>query len=229
MISSSASVSITRYTELIKNLPYEDQAFVTKRSTWERVNYTSCREFQQYLNNIFKKNDQIIISRYDIFNLSERSFQYTVFSTILWGYPRNMRGNAMESILNALPKLKAIFSKQKQLTENDFHLLLNKLTGTGIGLSTLTKLLYFFGYNIENYKCLILDQRIVDVLNEGIFLELLASEFKTSSANKINYIKYLKKMEMLAKAEGYKTDQLELFLFQFGKNFKPTVAFSSTL
>ena len=67
---------------------------------------------------------------------------------------------------------------------------------------------------------MILDSRIMDVLKVGTYLELTALR-KISEHNKNEYyVEYLKEMDKIAKAESYKPDQLEFFLFHFGKNLK---------
>jgi thermostable 8-oxoguanine DNA glycosylase len=68
--------------------------------------------------------------------------------------------------------------------------------------------------------CPTLDQRILDIIVWNLFSELSALSEISKSETITYYIIYLKKMEELAQAEGYKVDQLALFLFQFGKNLK---------
>jgi len=58
------------------------------------------------------------------------------------------------------------------------------------------------------------------VINEGLFSELSALAKITEFNKRAKYIEYLGEMEELAKAGSFKSDQLELFLFQFGKNLK---------
>jgi hypothetical protein len=57
-----------------------------------------------------------------------------------------------------------------------------------------------------------------------VFLELSAFSRIPEFIEKTKYIHYLQKMEDSAQAEGYKVNQLELVLFQFGKNLKQSVA-----
>ena len=131
-----------------------------------------------------------------------------------------MRGNVFKSILNSLKEIEQILFENKDLTKKDFVTICKKIKGTSMGMSTLTKILYFFQFKVDGYQCLILDSRILEVLKEGMYLELTALR-KISEDNKNEYyVDYLKEMDKISKAESYKPDQLEFFLFHFGKNLK---------
>lgn len=109
----------------------------------------------------------------------------------------------------------------QNLSLNEFELIRKELKGSGIRLSTLTKILYFFKITLKGYRCLILDSRIIEVFQNGKFQELDTLK-KIAEFNKDKYYPdYLKLMAELAKANGYAVDQLELFLFMFGKSLKP--------
>lgn len=87
-------------------------------------------------------------------------------------------------------------------------------------IGTLTKRPYFFIFSVENRSCLILDQRLLDVISDNRFFELSALP-KISKSDVVSfYIHYIELIKEIAEAEDYKTHQLELFLFQFGKNLK---------
>ena len=200
-----------------------DQAFETKMGTWkwESDHYPA---FAAFCEQVFKDGEEVKISRSDVFAIAKESdFVSTLFAVILWGYPRNMRGNSFSTILDKLPAIKAAFPLNKNLSESHFKALCQALSGSGMGLSTLTKLLYFMGYKLEGHRCLILDQRIIDVINDKSFYELSAFSTISYFNKNAQYIQYLQKMEELSVAEGYKVDQLELFLFQFGKNLKKSL------
>lgn len=109
----------------------------------------------------------------------------------------------------------------QNLTVQDFENIIRVLKGTGIGLSTLSKILYFFNITLEGYRCLILDSRIINVLQSGKFIEMVSLQ-QISDFNKGKYYpNYLKQMAEIARANGYSVDQLELFLFMFGNSLKP--------
>jgi hypothetical protein len=222
VIPTETSLSLTAYSDLIRSLPYMQQAFETKRSTWEREDYKTSRRFQSFLQQAFE-NDTIKISRGDLFYLAEEDYFNTLFAIILWGYPRNMRGNGFKSILMEIEEKGRFLPNDKTLPKRKFLQFMTDLSGTGIGLSTVSKFLYFLGYSLDGNTCLILDRRIIEVINRKIFSELSAfGKIHEQNKNEF-YCSYLQKIHELAKAEGFKPDQLELFLFQFGNNLKSTV------
>jgi len=215
---------LSAYSGLIRHLPYLDQAFETKKETWYREQYQKYPEFSQFLKEVFSNDDVATFSRQDLFNRADGDIKIAVFSIIFWGYPRNMRGNTFESILKALPDIERLLSESRALNTVHYTAICQRLKGSGIGLSTLTKLLYFFGFTLEGCRCLILDSRIVDVLNAGTFAELTMPGFITEYNKEKAYPIYLRLMHGLSEKNGYPVDQLELFLFQFGRNLKAAIA-----
>ena len=132
-----------------------------------------------------------------------------------------MRDSTFQGILEGLERIQAALPEEKELSKDRFPTVCKKLKGTGIGLSTLSKILYFFRYKVGNLPCLIFDRRIIEVCNELVFSEL-SGLVQITGLNKCNkYHLYLETIHRLAKANGYKPDQLELFLFQFGSSLKP--------
>jgi thermostable 8-oxoguanine DNA glycosylase len=214
---NSVLMYLTNYTDLIKQLPYEQQAFETRKETWGK--YKSSAQFGLFFNEIFKSN-KVSFSRGELFMSSQNDFNSAVFSIVLWGYPRNMRGNSFSEVLKHLDVLKEMINEKNRLTTQEFLKIRNDFKGTGIGLSTLTKFLYFFNLYVDGYRCLILDRRIINVLSGEKFAELASLK----SINEFNkeklYVDYLKVMNDISNKLGYKVDQLELFLFMFGNNLK---------
>jgi hypothetical protein len=215
---------LSAYNGLIRHLPYMDQAFETKRETWGREQYQEHKEFNLFLKETFSNGNFASFSRQDLFNRTDGDIKAAVFSIILWGYPRNMRGNTFESILKALSDIEKVLSGSRVLDTARFTQISRQLKGKGIGLSTLTKFLYFFGFTLDGYRCLILDSRIVDVLNAGTFAELTVPDPITEYNKERVYPVYLRLMHRLSEKNSYPVDQLEFFLFQFGRNLKATTA-----
>ena len=216
---------LSNYKSLIKNLPYLDQAFETKKSTWKKE-YAYNNSFRQFCNQVFV--DEVMkLSRNDLFSIANANPQAAIFSIIFCCYPRNMRGNSFLSILSSIDFVSQRFNVSKEMSTQDFQSLYNGLAGSGIGLSTLSKFLYFFGFTLEGNRCLILDSRIIDVINDGLYEELLALRKITEFNKKVKYMEYINVIAGLAHAEGYKEDQLEFFLFLLGKNLKNSVVTSN--
>lgn len=213
----SMELHLSDFTVLIKHLPFEQQAFTTSKGTWKK--YNNNKTFGKFYNELFE-NETIEVSRGDIFKIAQRDFNSTIFSIIFWGYPRNMRGNLFGQLLKNLEKLKDSIHGKTHLTEEDFLKLKSSLKGTGLGLSTLTKFLYFFNVEFDGCRSLILDSRIISVLQERRFSELSELTEITEFKKDNYYIPYIRLMNKLAKQNGYSVDQLELFLFMFGNNLK---------
>lgn len=143
----------------------------------------------------------IEISRGDLFVLAgKKDFRDTIFSIILWGYPRgytrpNTMGKLFPQFLESVVKIEELLNGIDNLTNENFKKLLNV---KGIGLSTISKFLYFLGIKVEGFQSLILDSRIVEVLQHEKFEELKELGGIRESTKDKYYIKYIKTMEKLS-------------------------------
>jgi hypothetical protein len=214
-------MTLGTYKDLIRNLPYLDQAFETKQSIWNRRAYLSNEAFKTFFENSFV-SERAMFSRGELFKAGSDNVSHAIFSIILWGYPRNMRGNTFGRILNSLPEVATILNGKKELSGDEFRGIVTQLSGTGVGFSTLSKFLYFLNFKIEGQRCLIFDSRIIDVLNGGYFAELQNLQNITPLNKAQKYLTFLELIAHTSAVNGYAVDQLELFLFTFGKNLKAT-------
>lgn len=214
-------MKLSSYIDLIKVLPYKEQSFKTSKETW--VKYCNNEDFKKYYTSMFVQST-VEISRGDLFGMVEKGdFRDTIFSIILWGYPRNMRGNSFEMVLKSIGKLKELINGRTCFEENDFIEIRKQLNKTGIGLSTLSKVLYFFEIQFSGIRSLILDSRIIDVIQYEKFDELKELRDITEFSKDKYYIRYIKTMGELSNKYKCEIDQLELFLFLFGNNLKTIV------
>ena len=217
-------MTLRQYKTLIRELPYSDQAFETKKEIWQQ--YTKVdSNFSSHCKKLFTSNT-VKLSRLDVFNSCQNNFAEGLFTTVMWGYPRNMRGNNFAKILSATKahRIECCFPRNKNLSQEEFLSIAENLKSTGIGLSTFSKLLYFFKYEIESLPCLILDSKIIEILNDkNVFTELslLTKSKKINENNKLKiYVSYLRLMKEVSDVNNFKSDQLELFLFLMGRNLK---------
>jgi hypothetical protein len=215
---------LNSYSNLINSLPVKEQSFETKRRTWlnaeERVGW-----LRDYNNSLFNTHDSIIISREDIFRTSE--IRDTIIKTIYWGYPRGMRGNHFILIMNQIDSLERTLDSLvgiNTLTKTDF-IDLTEVLGriNGLGLSTYTKLLYFLMIKFENQACLILDQRLIDLFASRKFVEFESLKHIRYTNAQYNYLDYLTIMHASAVELNVSGENIEQFLFLFGKNLKTYV------
>ncbi len=100
-----------------------------------------------------------------------------------------MRGSLFTEILNSVPTLQKALPVYKDLNKEQFFEICVKTKKTGVGLSTLTKILYFFEFKIDHHRCLIFDTRIIDVINDKQDfheLQILTTACKITEFNKRN-------------------------------------------
>jgi hypothetical protein len=135
-----------------------------------------------------------------------------------------MRGNHFVNILNKIDLLEEAIKRLINLEEpikkdfDEFKIIMKRIPG--IGLSTYSKLLYFFEVKFDGIPCLILDQRLIDVFNSQ-FYEGYNSLGKITDNNRENvYLSYLKCTNEISKELNTRGDNIEQFLFIFGNNLK---------
>ncbi|WP_026769110.1 hypothetical protein [Asinibacterium sp. OR53] len=216
-------MELAAYTNLIKQIPYREHSFETKRKVWEP--YRNRQQFIQFYNDTLLNNEVVTFSRGELFSIVKEDPCKAIFATILWGYPNGYTlGFNMATLFPKFLKQVKFLSKQlpiqKSITEDELKNMLKSCNG--IGLSTLTKLLYFFNIKMDGNRCLIMDARIIRILNNTEFKELRSFfGMGTNEQSGIrHYADYLRVCSQLSKKYGYKPDQLELFLFLFGNNLK---------
>jgi hypothetical protein len=213
-------MNISDYEKLITNLHVKQQCFTTKRKTWEGAE-KKIDWLASFNDNLFNGNHSISISRKDIFETE--NIRQKIIKTIYWGYPNGMRGPNFVSILTDIEIIEKSLNKIKQVHEpsaKDFYDLKNVFKEVkGLGLSTYSKLLYFFQISIDKNPCLILDQRLIDVFASKTyseFHELEKISYGISAEN--NYLHFLNITNQLSEKLKTNGENIEQFLFIFGKN-----------
>ena len=158
-----------------------------------------------------------------LFRSCKESNEAALFSIVFWGYPLGYtRPNTINSLfpklLETIPKLSTYLHLHGDISNKDLKMILASLSG--VGLSTFTKFLYFFQMTINGERAIILDSRIIKVLQTDNFKELSTLNKITETNKDKYYINYLQVMGAVANANNCSVDQLELFLFMFGNNLK---------
>ena len=121
-----------------------------------------------------------------------------------------------DSIVQNLPVLESVFAeiKDKNLNAEEIKAVFDKLgtvRGLGAGgISTNSKLFYFFNVSFEGHKCLILDRVVAEKLN--LFDDFAGTEWKPVPEC---YSNYLSRMDELSRENNVSPEQLELFLFGY--------------
>lgn len=211
----SNSLSLKDFAGLINNMPVNYQAFSSKKETWEKFSLPE-------INEIFGENNEVKLSRKDIKDIAiSGDLKKTVIATIIWGYPRGMRGNHFKNIINNMAPLIELLSDAKNNNISNWKDHYEKVKKVeSIGLSTYTKFLYFLSAHAERFPALILDKRITDVIAQEVFIELDLNQKINYTNAPNNYLYYLELLNNEAKKIGTTAEKLELFLFQFGLNLK---------
>ena len=219
-------MSIEDYKTLISVLPVGQQSFTTKRSTWRKAENSKEIKWLADMNQkLFDNRDELTISRQDIFD-TKNSIRELTLKTIYWGYEGGMRGNHFVNILEKILKLETTFEELKgkeNLTSSDFDNLTKTLKGiSGIGLSTYSKLLYFLKIKFNNNPCLILDQKLINVINSKFYDEYLPLGKINDYNKEEKYLPFLEITNKISLRLGTKGENIEHFLFTFGNNLKLT-------
>lgn len=210
------------YQELIQNLPVRQQSFKARFSTWRNI-ADKVMVFRPYFRQLFyEQKEAIQISRQDIFDTKD--IKTKVLKIIIWGYPRGMRGTHFETIMEefiALVELMEKYQGQNLSSEEYQKVVLPYFKKVpGLGLSTYSKLLYFFELKIDDHPCLILDERLLRTFRAGQFEAFLPLSTKPRYKPETWYVDYLRLMEQQAIQLGTKPENLEQFLFLFGGYLK---------
>lgn len=177
------------------------------------------------MRSIFGSSDEVTISRGDIRSLAGADLFQFVMATIIWGYPRGMRGNNVANLVDHLDALVTLLSTAKTHPVDNWEMHFAKVQPiVGIGLSTYTKFLSFISVEVKGYTALILDDRIIQVASRGTFNELQPLQrLKNYNADRM-YPEYLRCMHDVANDLAVPAENLEFFLFEFGLNLNAQAA-----
>ena len=234
--------SIKKYEEKIKSIPVRNHSVIVRKENWIKNDslHTRLTKNNQFQNNnddllntlktifINAQNGQIEISREDIFKEEHR--EKKLIMVLLWGYPTGGRGNNIADILYSrnelIPRISDFKENhEKMINSKDFKNLFytqnkNGEKGEkikGIGLSTMSKILYFFEIKIDNNPCLIYDSQIRLSLQRNQIDEFYEYPWKKNYASFFHYLEVINKCSEEIKTEP---DALELFLFHYNMHFK---------
>ena len=153
---------ITDFAELIRCMPYREQAFEIKKSNWlpeddkeDRFKYQNDRikevfRLMIHHQNTFNTNmgrevierDSFMISRNDLFYSSNDLDQF-IIKVLMWGYPTKGRGKNIDNFLE--PENFNLFMDKLQEVEINKYISLPDIqellkTTKGLGFSTLSKI-----------------------------------------------------------------------------------------
>jgi hypothetical protein len=215
-------LSVRDFRDLIANMPVSYQAFTSKQSTWAS-HLAGNNAASAALGTIFGESDEVTLSRSDLRGLAKNEeLAQFLMATIIWGYPRGMRGNNVASLIRHFDILMELVSTVRAESVPDWKSHYARVAPiAGIGLSTYTKFLTFLSVSVHGHTALILDDRIIRVAQQGVFQELAPLQGLNNNNSSRSYPRYLECMDGLARDLSVSAEQLEFFLFEFGLNLKP--------
>lgn len=192
------------YKSLIGNLPVADHAIGTKLTTWEKYQ-KSDPETWNTIKSIFSGDLEVKLCRQDLKDIADtQDYNKLIIATILWGYSSGMRGNNFSNIINKLPQITSLLRCASQGI-NDW------------------KEHYKRVKEIGGHEPLILDMRVIEAINTGIYREFGGMKRITYTNAPILYPEYLKIMNDFALSSECSAAQAEMFLFIFGQNLKQQI------
>ena len=214
------------FSDLISKMPVSNQAFASKRSTWSpHINGKDAAgsALQAVFDAYSIDFESIFLSRDDLRALALKpDLAEFVMATIIWGYPRGMRGHNFRNVTSHLDSLRQQLSDARSCPISDWTSHCKSLRQIrGVGLSTYTKFLHFLSAKIGGHEALILDQRIIEVAQQNLFEELAPIRGLNSSNAARLYPEYLECMNDTASRLSVSQDKIEFFLFEFGLHLKP--------
>ncbi|WP_369075239.1 hypothetical protein [Tenacibaculum piscium] len=173
---------------------------------------------QRAIDWIFKEKETITLNRFDLLN-SAFDLDSFILKTLMWGYPTKGRGKNIEKMLETenLERLKKILSNYKRSEISIEQLRKDIKSIPGLGLSTMTKFTHFLETTINGNKAVILDIQIIEAINTQRFEEFNHLKGITYENAPKRYSEYLETINKLSKSLKAEPDQIEMFLFTFGR------------
>jgi hypothetical protein len=113
---------LSEFKSLISNMPVAHQAFTSKRTTWA-PHVDENTEAGKALRSIFGSSDEVTLSRSDLRSLASKpNMAEFVVATIIWGYPRGMRGNHVGNLMGHFDALTQLLVAAKTHPIVDWNL-----------------------------------------------------------------------------------------------------------
>ncbi|MBN1674575.1 MAG: hypothetical protein JXR37_26245 [Kiritimatiellae bacterium] len=163
---------------------------------------------------IFHGEATVQLTRWRLLDFTYPNPEQKCLEILLWGYPTGMQGQQHLAYLRNLGQIAA--AAGVNATWREYYDGLNALGN--LGISTITKLAYFFQRSFDGFKSLILDQKMISIMAEGRWepLHMPALQYNNAVGQ---YVGYVKQIHMAAEVIHATPDQVELFLFSWGKSF----------
>jgi len=201
------------WANLIPLIPVAEHSVSVAAHLWEP--HFAQHGLQNHFQAIFGNNQAFRLSRGRLQNHAYPALQQKCLEILMWGYPTGAQGNLIAAFLQNVNEIAEVAPQNLQWP--DYY---NQLHNIGnLGISTITKLAYFYAHQFDELPALILDQKVIRVLNEGRWVGLAIPGINYGNAPG-EYLEYLQRASDIAdQLEECTTDQIELLLFLCGEAF----------
>lgn len=206
-------MKIKAFEKFICSFPYEYQATNISRKNWIRF-FSS----NPLIDEVFGNNDIITITRKELYSINTNTVLFIV-KVLMWGYATGGRGNNVLKLLSE-PNFSLLVSKLKNYRNNDLkieQITTDIKTVSGLAISTMTKFTHFMNTTVNGHKAIILDQQIMNTIELNRFKDLKKLLGIKPSNSLQRYPDYIKIIDDLSKDLNAHPDQVEMFLFFFGR------------
>jgi len=163
---------------------------------------------------IFGGNQRVRLSRGRLLNHAYPNHQQKCLEIFIWGWPSRNRGKHRAAFLQNINAISA--AAHQNLTWPAYYANLHNVGH--LGISTITKLAYFYGHQFGNLPSLIMDLRMINVLAGGRWQGLGIPGINYDNAV-AHYPAYLQTLSHIAGQLGCTPAHIELFLFLCGEAF----------
>ena len=194
-------------------MPCQNLGFDIKAQNWK------VQSQQKHIDLIFNGKEIITLNRFDLETANQNTKDF-ILKTLMWGYPTKGRGKNIDNLLSndSLENLTEILNSYRN-TDISIERFKEDIKQTsGLGLSTMSKFTNFLNTTINGNRAVILDLQIINAINRGTFEEFNSLQ-KITYVNALNkYEQYISTIEKLAEKTNAKPDQIENFIFLFGRS-----------
>jgi hypothetical protein len=200
------------WAQLIPLIPVADHSVSVGTATWQPD--LAQHGLHNHFDAIFDGNQVVRLSRGRLQNHAYPNNEQKCLEILMWGYPARNRGNLRQAFLQNIHEIAALAPENQQ-----WHAYYNALHTLGdLGISTITKLAYFYGHRFGDLPGLILDSRVIRTLAGHRWQGLALPHMNYNNAV-TNYDVYLKTVSNIAGQLQCAPDKIELLLFSWGEAF----------
>jgi hypothetical protein len=169
----------------------------------------------KYAKSILPASHQLPIKRGFLKHHTFTTTEEKIIHILMWGYSSGGRGKNIQYALGHLHQIASLVNQNTPWPQ--YYRGLKAIPG--VGISTITKLAYFFHKSFHGHPALILDSQIADILISGTWSGLSGPANTNEKSMEKHYLRYLAETQIIANSLGFSSDKIELFLFLLGKNF----------